>query len=130
MTTETSTTEEKTFEKVLKFTVRDVTYDINFPTNREFIRIQNLKISLASNIDAFKFGGAESSYAEVLVEVESHLSVLCPKLIKDLNKNFGDLTLAEGREITLVYSDVFRPWYNYWLNFVFQANKEEKTNNV
>lgn len=113
--------------KVLPFKVKDSTYEINFPNNRQFIAIQNLKSVLAPNYETLGFMGAESEWAQSLVEVEAHLTILCPQLIKDLSIKFGDLTLLEGKEIVQCYADQFRPWYNEWLNFIFKSTKEEDT---
>lgn len=113
--------------KTLVFKFNDTEYTITFPNNKEYLAIQNLKAVLAPNADIFQNIGAEGIYAESLADVEAHLTVLCPKLIKDLAKTFGELTMIEGKQIVEAYSTQFRPWYNQWLNFIFRVTKEEDT---
>ncbi len=109
------------------FTVKENTYTAKFPNNKEYVQIQNNKARLASHYDQLQFLGAEGDYATLLVDAEAHLSVICPNLMKDLAKPFGELNFEEGREIVNVYTNEIRPWYNGVLNFIFGVNKEETT---
>ena len=115
------------FENVLNFKINDKTFIINFPTNRQYIDIHNTKAILASQYAEFKFMGAESSYAEVLVDTIAHLQILCPDLIKSLNRDLLDLDLQKRRELTVAYNSQFRPWYNENLNYIFGVGKNEET---
>lgn len=113
--------------KKTTLTLLDTTYEVNFPTTGQYIAIQNLKGSLASNYDALKFQGAESQYAETLVDAIAHFSVLCPKMVESLAKPIQDLDMIQSKEIVEVYTNQFRSWYNEGLNFVFQVNKKDES---
>jgi len=116
-------------EKTLSFTFGENEYKIEFPNNRQYIAIQNTKAALASNYDSFAFMGTEAQFAELLVDTQAHLTILCPDLIKDLNKPFGDLDLVDSRKLSEAYANQFRPWYNKWMNLVFgvEDKKESKS---
>lgn len=101
------------------------TYTVNFPNNRQYIQIHNNKATYANHYAELRFMGAESQYAESLVDTFSHLQVLIPELIKDLTKGFLDLTLVEGVQLVNAYGIQIRPWYNENLNFIFGVNKED-----
>lgn len=109
--------------KVITF--QEKSFTVNFPNNRQYVTIQNLKASLASNYDSLQYNGAEGSFAETIVDMESHLTILCPDLIKSLNKVIGELSLIETKQLVEIYVNEVRPWYNECLNFVFGVNKEE-----
>lgn len=114
------------FQKTLNFTIEGNSYVINFPTNRQYIAIQNLKAAYASNYAEFQYMGAEPSYAGVLVDAAAHLTILCPQLVENLNKPILDLDLLQGKKLVDCYNDQFRPWYNSTLNFVFGVTKDDK----
>mgnify|MGYP000635614151 CR=1 FL=1 len=111
-------------QKSLQFSINGTTFEIQFPNNEQYLRIQNKKLLLSPNYDALSYIGAEGEWAHNLVDVEAHLSVLCPDFIKSLSKKFGELSLIEGRELVEAYSEQFRPWYNEWMNFIFSASKK------
>lgn len=113
-------------EKTLVFNFKENTYSIEFPNNRQYIAIQNLKATLASNYDSLGFMGAETQFAELLVDTQAHLTILCPSLLKDLNKPFGELDLITTKEISECYVQQFRPWYNNWMNALFGVVEEKK----
>ena len=114
------------FQKTLNFVVEENTYVINFPSNRQYIAIQDMMSSYARNYAEFQFMGPEPGFAGVLVETAAHLTILCPKLIENLNKPLLDLDLLQGKLLVDCYNEQFRPWYNEALNFVFGVNKEKK----
>lgn len=111
-------------KKIVEF--KGNSYQVNFPNNREYVKIQNLKSLLASNYDSLEYNGPEAMFAQAIVDAESHLSVMCPDLVKSLNKPFGELSLIESREIVTMYTQEVRPWYNELLNFVFGVNKKDE----
>lgn len=101
------------------------TFEVKFPNNREYVKIQNLKTILASNYESLQYIGSEGSFAEMIVDTEAHLTVMCPKLVKSLNVPIGDLSLIDMKALTALYAEKIRPWYNECLNFVFGVNKQE-----
>jgi hypothetical protein len=113
--------------QVLTFILEGSSYNIKFPTNRQYLAIQNYKSELSSHYDTLRFMGAEGAYGELLTDCIAHLTVLAPELVKDLKSNILDLSMEEGMRLTEAYSKQFRPWYNECLNFVFMAGTEPKT---
>lgn len=109
----------------LIFEINEKSYPLVFPNNRQYIAIQNQKAVIASQYAELKYMGAESQFAEQLVDAIAHLSVLAPDLLNDLNKPILDLGLKEGRELVKAYTDSFRPWYNANLDYIFGVNKED-----
>lgn len=110
-------------KKSITIKLKENSYEISFPTTGEYIAIQNLKSSLASNYDTLNVD-AESQWAKTLVNVSAHFMILCPKMIEDLTKPIMELSMIESMEIVKVYTEQFRDWYNEGLNFVFKANKQ------
>lgn len=110
----------------LTIEVNGYNYQVEFPNNKQFIAIQDAKAMLAKNYDSFKYMGVEASYAESLIDMQAHFSILCPQLIKDLAKPIGDLNMLEGWELVKVYNNEFRSWYNKLLDFVFKTDKADK----
>ena len=101
------------------------TFEVKFPNNREYVRIQNLKSILASNYESLQYIGTEGSFAEMIVDAEAHLTVMCPKLVKSLNVPIGDLSLVDMKTLTALYAEKIRPWYNECLNFIFGVDKKK-----
>lgn len=110
--------------KTLNFELRGTGYEITFPNNRQYVAIQNLKVQLLPNYDAMKFMGGDSQWAQLLADTEAHLSVLAPKLIKDLTVPFGELSLMESKVIVEAYVKQFVPWFQECQDFIFGVNKE------
>lgn len=113
-------------QKTLTIEVEGRQFTVNFPTNRQYIAIQNLRVQMASQYDQLQYMGAESSYAQVLTDAIAHLRVLCPELTKALKKDILDLELREGMVWVDVYTKQLRPWYSKVLDFVFKASRPEE----
>lgn len=113
-------------QKTLTIEVEGRQFTVNFPTNRQYIAIQNLRVQMASQYDQLQYMGAESSYAQVLTDAIAHLRVLCPELTRALKKDILDLELKEGMVWVDVYTKQLRPWYSKVLDFVFKASRPEE----
>lgn len=114
--------------KIVQF--KGNSFTVSLPNNRQYVQIQNLKTSLASNYDSLEYNGPEGMFAQSIVDAESHLHFMCPDLIRSLNKSFSELSLIESRELVELYAKEIRPWYNEFLNFVFKINKEDDKQEV
>lgn len=112
----------------LKFKFEDREYEINFPSNAQYIKIQNLIPHLADRVSDMKYNGPEGQLGELLVDCSAHLSVLAPKFMDDLKVPLldDDCPFAVGLAVTTLYSAEIRPWYNKVMNFLFDANKKEE----
>lgn len=99
-------------------------YEVQFPNNGQFVRIQNLKSVISPSYESLYGQGEQGNWAQLTTDMEAHFTVLCPKLIQDLAKPIPKLSMLEGRQLIEVYSKQFLPWYNDCLDLIFSANKE------
>lgn len=116
--------------KQLNFEVKGHTFTATFPTTNNYLKIHNLKASLSPHYDALLYMGTESSFATIVVDTIAHLTVMCPELVKSLQKPMSELELSELVELSEVYSSKVRPWYNELMNFIFKAPEELKKTEV
>lgn len=113
--------------KKLTFELKEHTFSIEFPNNRQYVAIHNMKAMLSPQYESLQYMGAESEFATVIVDAVSHLSVLCPDIIKSLQVlSLMDLDMKATQELVKVYTEKIRPWYNEWLNDLFEVPKAVK----
>lgn len=105
-------------------------YKVNFPNNRQYIAIHNLKAQIAPQCAELRFMGAESNFAELLVDTIAHLRIMCPDLNGEINKDPLDLELVEGRTLTQAYTDQINKWYQDNLKFIFDVNKDKDADSI
>lgn len=115
-------------EKLIVLRIKGNSYEIKFPNVGQFQQIESLKQVLSQGMYKELTGMNTISANEVLdmVDMESYLSVLSPKLISDLKcKTFGELGLEDYMELKAVYSDDFIPWWNSILEMLRPQKKSE-----
>ena len=117
----------KTIDK-LQLKVKEQSYEITFPNNSQYLRIQNLKSVISPSYEVLSQQGEEGNWALLITDMQAHFMVLCPELVKSLAKPIEQLTMLEGRELVELYTKQFQPWYNECMNVVFSTNKEETEN--
>lgn len=87
-------------------------YSIKIPSNGQFIDIEARKAKLTDGTHSqMLFGGSPSQQAYLLTEVIATLSVLLPKLSKDLNvASMLDLDPIQTKQMVSVYTKEIYPW--------------------
>ena len=97
---------------VLQVEIGPNTYDIKIPNNGQFIDIESRKAKLTDGTySQMLFGGSPSQQAYLLTEVIATLTVLIPKLSKDLNVgSMLELDPIQTKQIVKVYTKQIYPW--------------------
>lgn len=102
-------------ERQITFNVKGNSYQIEFPTVGKFQEIETMKQIVSKGMYSSLLSTGTLSSMEVLnmIDIESYLSVLTPKLIKDLKcESFSDLDIDDFLELKKAYQDQFIPWWN------------------
>ena len=92
----------------------DNSYEISVPSVGEFYDIEVNKQMLGKGFysSIVQTGTVGAQHAADMIDIESHLTVLCPELIKDLKcTSFKDLGIEDYNEIKNVYIKDFIPWW-------------------
>jgi hypothetical protein len=120
--------------KTLTIQIEENTYNIKFPTVRQFLAIENLRMSLTDEkYGSMAFSTLKSTaFAIDIVDAVSAFFTLIPTLRDDLDvKNFMDLDPFKAKIMISVYKQKFLPWYNAWMNELTKEDDikvEEPTN--
>lgn len=126
---------EKLPNKELILKIRENSYAVKFPNNRDFLRIESEKNRLAEgDYTALSYRQDNAGFlAKLIIDTISTFSILVPNLLKDLNVlNYLELDLIQQNELTLAYLNQFYPWYNSWLKIISnpdQVKEDEKQDN-
>lgn len=102
----------------LNFEVSGNTYTIKVPTVGDMLQVERMKMALTGGYynDMMKTGTVSAQETLLLVDIQSHLSILCPKLMTDLKcEDVQRLTPEDYSKLRKVYIDKFVPWWNNWL---------------
>lgn len=102
-------------DEILDFKFKGRVYMIEFPNVGKYRQIEILKqsISLGQYGNLFRTMTKQSEETLDMIDIESYLSTLCPKLLKDLKiETFGDLSLSDSRSLKKEYQLQFVPWWN------------------
>jgi len=119
----------KELQKKINVKIKENNYDINFPTNAQFIEIENKKIALANGMysNLVTSGMINSNRALDLIDVISYFSVLIPGLNKDLRvNNLLELNPVDTIQMVKVFKKEFFPWYKEWLDILKQYDEDEE----
>ena len=103
--------------KTLDFKFNEKNFTINFPNTGELMELSILKAKLSdgnynaiSNTDLL-----EDKLAQFSIDTVSHLTIMCPDLLKHLNvKSYLDLDLVDMKRLISVYVKSILPWMNSW----------------
>lgn len=104
----------------VQITVENNTYTIKLPNTGQLIDIEVLKnrISKGQYLNLIS-GTNDAIYSSAIVDAISSFSVLIPDLEKDINyKNILELPLIKMKSILDQYINVYKPWYNEWMNVI------------
>ena len=113
-------------DRTLELFVKGNKYLLEFPTVGTFQNIEAMKQVLSKGMYGSLMSTGTISAIEALdmVDMEAYLSIMAPKLIKDLKcDNFGDLGLEDYIELKQVYTEKFIPWWNSILELLQPKKK-------
>lgn len=99
----------------LVFVVNGNSYTIKFPNIGNYRTIEAMKQTLSANTYGSMSRSMLVTANEALdaIDMESYLSVLCPKLIEDLKcASFSELSLLDYKMLRNEYKKQFLPWWN------------------
>ena len=112
----------------LTFEVEGNTYTIKVPTVGQMNDVERLKMILSGGYynEMIKTLTFTSQEALMVIDIQSSLSVLCPKLIEDLKcTDIKKLSATDYVKLKKVYIELFIPWWNKWLEiFKGEAQKD------
>jgi len=108
-------------ERQINFTVKGNSYMIEFPTVGKFQQIETMKqISSRGMYSSFiSTSTLSSNEALTMIDVEAYLTVLAPKLLKDLKcDSFNELGIEDYLELKKAFQEQFIPWWNAILDLI------------
>jgi hypothetical protein len=120
-------------QKNLSFSIAEVEYNVEFPSNGQFIEIETMKIRLTKDTYHILSEGqtVSSQLARFTVDMIAFFSVCCPKLKENMKvASFSELDMMSSKKIMKVYMDKILPWLTDWdlvLNSIEEEEKEQKT---
>lgn len=106
-------------------------YQVKFPKNRDFLKIENEKNRLSnSDYSSLVYRADNSGFlAKLIIDTISTFSVLIPNLEKDLNiKSYLDLDLIQQNLLTTTYLEQYLPWYQSWIELLSNPSKLKTEN--
>ncbi len=117
--------------------VKENTYTITFPTNRQLMSIYSRKAQLSKegydSLNTSRDGN--SKYVAMLIDaIATFENIMPPQFFKDLNvTRLGDLDVIQGAELVKVYQDQYEPFFNsvvMAIAEVLNSTKENKATEV
>lgn len=102
----------------LKFEVRSNTYTVKVPTAGDMIDVERIKMILSGGYynEMMRTGTVSAQESLLVIDIQSHFQVLCPKLLEDLKcEDIKRLSIEDYRELREAYVKGFVPWWNNWL---------------
>ena len=115
-------------DRSVELNVKGNKYVINFPNVGEFQNIEAMKQVLSKGMySSLMTTGTIGSYESLdMIDIESYMSILCPKLIEDLKcDSFSKLGLDDYLELKDIYQKSFIPWWNSILELLQPKKKQE-----
>jgi len=115
-------------DRTLELNVKGNKYQIAFPNVGTFQNIETMKQVLSKGMysSLMAMGTISSEESLNMIDIESYLSIMAPKLIKDLKcDSFSELGLEDYLELKRVYKEKFTPWWNSILELLQPKTKAE-----
>lgn len=102
----------------LKFEVKGNTYTIKVPTPGDMIDVERRKMVLSSGYynEMMRTSTVSAQESLMVIDIQSHFSVQCPDLMKDLKcDDINKLSVEDYQVLKSAYTKQFLPWWNIWL---------------
>jgi len=111
----------------LKFEVKGNEYSIKVPTPGDMIDVERMKMALSSGYynEMMRTSTISAQESLMVIDIQSHFSVQCPKLMEDLKcEDVRKLAAEDYRVLKIAYVKQFLPWWNLWLK-LFRGEDEK-----
>lgn len=113
----------------LSFKHKDLDYKIKFPNTGQLMQISVMKANLS--VGAYDIIASSDSmgdmFSQFSMDTISHLSVLCPELLKNLNvKTYSALELIDMKELVQIYMKQIHPWMNSWYEILNDLGEKKE----
>ncbi len=105
--------------------IGEISYDVNYPTVRQKLEIENLKMFLSSNKygDLARSGHKTASRLLDLIDAVAYFSILIPEIKNNMKvADFEIMDIKTQRNMMRGYKVDFYPWF---ANIESELNKEE-----
>ena len=119
--------------RIATLEVKENKYELKFPTMGNFLDIESRRMALSNGTYSQLLRSAliSSGIALDMIDMAATLSVLCPKLIKDLKaESLLDLDIMDAQELENAYKKSVKPWVEGWLKIIREARKEDIAQNA
>jgi tRNA-dihydrouridine synthase len=110
-------------QRTISFTIKDNTYELRIPNNGQLIDIESMKQMLSKGMyRAMNNTGTVNTAAALdIIDMTAMFTVLCPKLVKDLNvTSLLDLDILDSQELIQVYREQVAEWIISWQRLMTQ----------
>ncbi|MCK9543795.1 MAG: hypothetical protein M0R03_17385 [Novosphingobium sp.] len=101
--------------EVLNFEFKGKVYTIEYPNIGKYRKIDILKQSLSMGQygNLFRTMTKQSEESLDMIDIEAYMTILCPKLFKDLGiQSFDELNFITYKTLKKSYKEQFIPWWN------------------
>ena len=112
-------------QKSVTISIRQNDYQVAFPNTGQFLDIRAMKSRL---VDDIRGNESLDGLAILLGEMAATYSVLIPELKKDINvESVFKLSMVESKELLDTYTEVYKPFFDEWMNILMapKASKED-----
>lgn len=107
--------------------IKDVSFNVKFPTSGQMIDIAILKSKLSDNQynSLFLQSSLEAPLALRLVDAYSFFQIMVPELKKNLTlDSFYDIEVLDSLELIEVFESQIQPWLNEWTKVINERVEE------
>ena len=111
----------------LKFEVKGNTYSIKVPNAGDMVDVERMKQALSGGYynEMMRTSTMSAQESLMIIDIQSHFSVQCPDLMKDLKcEDVRKLTAEDYQVLKTAYIKEFVPWWNAWLK-LFRGEDEK-----
>ena len=101
--------------EVLNFEFKGKVYAIEYPNIGKYRKIDKLKqsLSIGQYGNLFRTMTKQSEESLDMIDIEAYMTILCPKLFKDLDiQSFDELNFLTYKVLKKAYKEQFIPWWN------------------
>jgi hypothetical protein len=116
--------------KTKEISIKNNTYTVTFPNNRQLINIYTRKAQLTRERYDSLLSSSDGNalYAATLAEtIATFETVMPPQFFKDMNaQSLSDLDILAGAELVAVYREQFVPWFDKWIDAIAEVMNPKK----
>jgi len=126
---ETVKKEEKddTPSRVISINYKGTDYDLEFPNTGQMMDLAILKVQL-SNGNYNRISNTTllgDKLAQFSIDTISHLTILCPELLKTLNvASYSEMEMKDMTILINIYLEKILPWMNSWYHLLDKVGEK------